>query len=151
MVVNRQATMYSEVYGILNMLGNDYKNSIPKQILNLIEDKRFKDYTPKYNVSIPLWKQNISKGATEFICMLHYNYWIKSEDEKNEIDNILTNNQKKKDEYLKGKYNPDNIFKNNTNIEEAESTDLIEYKEPVIKKIINKILKILHIKNVKKR
>lgn len=82
MVVNRQATMYSEIYGILNMLGNDYKDSIPKQILNLIEDKRFKDYTPKYNVSIPLWKQNISKGATEFICMLHYNYWIKSEDEK---------------------------------------------------------------------
>ena len=49
MVVNRQATMYSEIYGILNMLGNDYKDSIPKQILNLIEDKRFKDYTPKFS------------------------------------------------------------------------------------------------------
>lgn len=149
MVIDRQATMYSEVYSILNMLGKNYKNSIPKQILNLIENKRFKEYNPQYNASIPLWKQNISKDATEFICMLHYNYWTKNEDEKNEIDNILTTNQKKKDEYLKIKYNPDNLFKNNTNIEKnikAESTDLIEYKESVIKKIINKILKILHIK-----
>ena len=149
MVIDRQATMYSEVYSILNMLGKNYRSSIPKQILNLIENKRFKEYNPKYSVSIPLWKQNISKDATEFICMLHYNYWAKNEDEKNEIDNILSTNQKKKDEYLKIKYNPDNIFKNNTNIEKnirAESTDLIEYKEPVIKKIINKILKILHIK-----
>ena len=127
MVVNRQATMYSEIYGILNMLGNDYKDSIPKQILNLIEDKRFKDYTPKYNVSIPLWKQNISKGATEFICMLHYNYWIKSEDEKNEIDNILTNNQKKKDEYLKVKYNPDDIFKNR-NVNNNDITQNVQEK-----------------------
>lgn len=149
MLIDRQATMYSEVYSILNMLGKNYKNSIPKQILNLIENKRFKEYNPQYNASIPLWKQNISKDATEFICMLHYNYWTKNEDEKNEIDNILTTNQKKKDEYLKIKYNPDNLFKNNTNIEKnikAESTDLIEYKESVIKKIINKILKILHIK-----
>lgn len=127
MVVNRQATMYSEIYGILNMLGNDYKDSIPKQILNLIEDKRFKDYTPKYNVSIPLWKQNISKGATEFICMLHYNYWIKSEDEKNEIDNILTNNQKKKDEYLKVKCNPDDIFKNR-NVNNNDITQNVQEK-----------------------
>lgn len=39
------------------------------------------------------------------------------------------------------------IYLNNTNIEKnikAESTNLIEYKESVIKKIINKIL---HIKN----
>ena len=149
MVIDRQATMYSEVYSILNMLGKNYRSSIPKQILNLIENKRFKEYNPKYSVSIPLWKQNISKDATEFICMLHYNYWTKNEDEKNEMDNILSTNQKKKDEYLKIKYNPDNIFKNNTKIEKnikAESTDLIEYKEPVIKKIINKILKILHLK-----
>ena len=50
----------------------------------------------------------------------------------------------------KYKNNPDNLFKNNTNIEKninAESTNLIEYKESVIKKIINKIFKILHIKN----
>ena len=132
MVVNRQATMYSEIYGILNMLGNVSTGIVSsilcaKQILNLIEDKRFKDYTPKYNVSIPLWKQNISKGATEFICMLHYNYWIKSEDEKNEIDNILTNNQKKKDEYLKVKYNPDDIFKNR-NVNNNDITQNVQEK-----------------------
>ena len=36
------------------------------------------------------------------------------------------------------KYNPDNLFKNNTNIEKnikAESTNLIEYKESVLKSL----------------
>lgn len=151
MVIDRQATMYSEVYSILNMLGQNYKSSIPKQILNLVENKRFKEYTPKYSVSIPLWKQNISKDATEFICMLHYNYWIKNEDEKKEIDNILTTNQKKKDEYLKIKYNPDNIFKKqNSNIEKSEETALVQIEEENWKnkiiKFFNKLLQKIKLK-----
>ena len=49
------------------------------------------------------------------------------------------------------KYNPDNIFNNRENDEytkESSSigTQIVEYKEPVFKRIINKILKFLHIK-----
>lgn len=141
MVKNRQATMYSEVYGTLNMLGKTYINSIPKKILNLIEEKRLKEYNPKYNINIPLWKQNISKDATEFICMLHYNYWTRNDKEKYEIDNILSTNQKKRDEYSKLKYNSDNIFKKDekSEIKQENNVSMIEYKESMFTKIINKI------------
>lgn len=46
---------------------------------------------------------------------------------KNEIDNILTNNQKKKDEYLKVKYNPDDIFKNR-NVNNNDITQNVQEK-----------------------
>ena len=42
--------------------------------------------------------------------MLMLNY-IANEQEKNEINNILAENEKKYEEELKEKYNPDNLFK----------------------------------------
>ena len=57
--------------------------------------------------------------------------------------------QKRKEEM----YSYDNIFKKNNNdniskqIEESSTEiQMVEYKEPVFKRIINKILKFLHIK-----
>ena len=48
-------------------------------------------------------------------------------------------------------FNPDDIFKKKTSnaekeLEQAENTQIVEYKEPIIKRIFNKILKFLHLK-----
>ena len=79
--------------------------------------------------------------------MLMLNY-IANEQEKNEINNILAENEKKYEEELKEKYNPDNLFKKKGQIVEdnkinQEYTQLIEYKEQnIFKKILSKIMKL---------
>ena len=52
---------YSEVYQILNLLGNEYINKLPKSLFNMLEEKRDINYNPKYTDDIPLNKQNIKR------------------------------------------------------------------------------------------
>ena len=93
MVDIKQAKMYSEIYEILEILGDYYKNKIPKKTINLIKESKLEDYTPKYSRNIPLYKQKIDRKVVVFICMLHYNYWCESEEEKKQIKKILKFNQ----------------------------------------------------------
>ena len=95
-----QVNVYSEVYSLLNALRPQYIKALPKKIYSLIEENRDKLYNPTYDLSIPMYKQNISKKGTAFICLLHYNYWCTSEEEKNRIDKVLKyNTEKVKEEY----------------------------------------------------
>ena len=58
-------------------------------------------------------------------------------------------NEQKYQEELRQKYNPDNIFsKKNKNIIEIEDnqTQLIEYKETIFRRILNKIKALFNIK-----
>lgn len=88
----------------------------------------------------------------ETICLLtilDINYWCETEEEKQLILNKLKDNDRIKEEELKERYNPDNIFKRkdkeNENINiNPENVALIEYKEKsIFKKILNKIIKFL--------
>ena len=96
MVKSNNAIIYSEVYGILNILDKKYKDAIPEKLYNFIEANKSPSYNPSYDKSLPLNKQNISSKAAAFICMLHYNYWCKSEQEKERINIVLKHNQQKK-------------------------------------------------------
>lgn len=104
MISTQNAKMYSEVYSILNILGDEYKSLLPQKLYNFIKENKFKDYTPIYNENIPFSQQDISKESVAFICMLHYNYWCKTEEEKAKINKILAyNEQQKRVEYFKFK------------------------------------------------
>ena len=92
---NTQVNVYSEVYSLLNALGSQYINALPKKLYSLIEEKRDKSYNPTFDLSMPIYKQNISKNATALICILHYNYWCTSEEEKNKINKVLKYNTEK--------------------------------------------------------
>lgn len=99
---NKQALVYSEVYAILNSLDKKYKNSVPTKLYNLIKENREKNYTPTYDMKIPLSRQNVSKKAAAFLCLLHYNYWCTSEEEKAKINKVLEYNYKKnREKYFK--------------------------------------------------
>ena len=68
-----------------------------------------------------------------------------NEEEKEELIRAYSNNDKKRNEELREKYNPDNIFKNKNKEREVEQiteeiTAIAEYKkENFIKKLLNKI------------
>lgn len=132
--------IYSEVYQVLNLLGNEYIDKLPKSLFNMLEEKRNINYEPKYTEDLPLNKQNIKKETLSIIALLHLNYWCENANEKNELNQMFKNNEDRYQDELRKKYDPDNIFKNHIqeNIIKNE-VSLVEYKESIFKRLINKI------------
>ena len=132
--------IYSEVYQLLNLLGNEYIDKLPKSLFNMLREKRNINYEPKYTEDLPLNKQNIKKETLSIIALLHLNYWCKNENEKNELKQIFKNNEDNYQNELREKYKPDNIFKKNINKNIVKNeVSLVEYKESIFKRLINKI------------
>ena len=132
--------IYSEVYQVLNFLGNEYIDKLPKSLFNMLEKKRDINYEPKYTEDIPLNKQNIKKETISIIALLHLNYWCENENEKFELKQIFKNNEDMYENELREKYNPDNIFKKHVQEKIIKNeVALVEYKESIFKRLINKI------------
>ena len=93
--------IFSEVDGVLNMMGQEYINLIPKKLYELIEDNKDKNIKNSYKSEIPLTEQKISKEAISMICLIHYNYWCKTQEERDKINNILLYNEEKNNEKRK--------------------------------------------------
>lgn len=142
--------VYSEVYQVLNVLGNEYISRLPKSLYNMLEEKRDITYNPQYNMGITLNRQNINKESLNILALMHYNYWCNDENEKIELQNILKNNEELHEENLRKKYNPEDLFKNKknnyTNADAVNNTAIVEYKESIFRRIINKIKNIFNFK-----
>ena len=138
--------IYSEVYQVLNLLGNEYIDKLPNSLLNMLKEKRNINYNPQYIEDIPLNKQNIKKETLAIIALLHLNYWCENEKERLELKQILKNNEEMYQQELRNKYNPENMFIKNKQEKIVENqVSLIEYKEPLFKRFISKIKSIFHI------
>lgn len=140
---------YSEVYSFINALGDSYIAQIPTSIYNTIKENRDINYNPKFEASQTITKGMISQEALSLIAALNLQYWCKDENEKIKLKQTYIENTKKEDE----KYSYDNLFKHKKNetievTDEQESipkeTALVEYKESLFVKIINKIKNIFH-------
>lgn len=144
----------TEVLDILHNSEEDLLNRVPKKLIDFWERNKSSTYKPNLNHDLPLSEMNLRNKTKSIITMIYLNY-ICEDEEKDIIKGILKSNE---DEYqleLREKYNPDNIFKNknvsgNTEIDNdtdvSKSIQMIEYKESVIKRIVKKILGILHIR-----
>ena len=135
--------VYSEVYSVLNLLNENDLRRIPEDILffikaNIDEDV---DYMDK-NQSLDEIK--ITRDAEDMLMLLTYHY-LCDDTEKVEVNKIMEENEKKHQEELKEKYNPDNVFYNVKSPEEQsnsstiETSEIIVTKESFISKIINKL------------
>ena len=134
---------YSEVYEILNLLEDEYKNRVPKKVIEFFERERDEKYNPIIEIDVPLDKQNLKRETMVLLAILNMNYWCDNEDEKQEMLKSFNENEvskKLKEKELAEKYNPDNLFKKNEIHEVIEEVAMVEYKEPnFIQKIISKI------------
>lgn len=137
--------IYSEVNGVLNMLGENYINKLPRNLYNMVVSEKLDTYNPTYDGTIALDMQNIKRESISMIALFHLNYWCENEDEKNELRQLFKENEDKYQAELREKYNPDNLFKNKTSdtIQEIENINenvaMVEYKESVFKRFINRI------------
>ena len=87
--------IYSEVYSILNLLGDSYINKIPRKALDIIKNERNMNYNPKYDFSIDINSQDIKRETKAMIALLRLSYWCTSEEEKIKLSNQFKENEKR--------------------------------------------------------
>ena len=120
---------YSEVYFVLEALGDTYKNKIPKRFVEFINENRKKDYIMEDITEENISDLSVSRDALVILSLLNLNYWEEDENEKARLLEIYKQNDEKKF----GNYKEDDWLANSnkkTDVEEPK-TEVIEEKEEV--------------------
>ena len=151
MINNIYAKAYTEVLEILKYFPEEEYKKIPVEKINFYKSNMDKDYKFTINPEVDLANQNISKEANAIIVRLYRDYYA-TEEQKFKINEILDLNQKKEELEKRKKYNPDDIFKNNQQINTDNenldtTTQLVEYKENFFVRFKKFIFKLLHLNN----
>ncbi len=134
---------FAEIDVILSLMESKYVEKIPQKLRDLFHTEKILDYEPIIDKNIPLDKQNLERKTFVILAILNLNYWCESEEEKQKLIATYAENDRIKEEELREKYNPDNIFKKKIDTEEQDnnSVALVEYrKENFFKKIIRKVM-----------
>lgn len=136
---------YTEVYEIIEQLNEEEYSKIPPQVIKAIEENRNTEYEFELEEDIELKDQELLPETKAILFNLFRDYLSTPEQKekiiKMQAEERLRNEQKKQEQY-----NLD-VFANKQkkpNIKE-EHTELIEYKENIFKRILNKIRRFFHI------
>ncbi len=143
-----------EVLEILQYSDDNIIEKIPKKLIEFWQRNKSTTYKPNLDHSKSINEMELKKKTRSIISMVYLNY-LCDDEEKNNIKLILKDNERKYQQKLREKYDPDNIFKNHNPKQEisekisenvvATDRDMVEYKEPIFKKIINAIKRFFHI------
>ena len=142
MVSIRNANAMAEVIYYLKGIKQEDIDKIPKKFIQYLNENASKEYKCDFDYNKPLKELNLLDETRGIIGMICYNYWCITEKQKEQYLKRLSQNEQQYQKILNEKYNPDNIFENKkldfientTNI-----TEIVEYKELIFKKLINKI------------
>lgn len=140
MVTNEYKVAYSEVLEILKYISKDEFNKIPTDMVEMFRANATNNYNFVYNPNKTLQEQNVSEIARYIIAILFRDYWA-TEIQRQKILTKQNYERQKRNEEM---YSYENLFKNNKNVPiQEEITEnnvaLVEYKESILKRIINKI------------
>ena len=146
MVKTNYANAYKEVLVILdNLIKEDY-NKIPKEYIEFLKSNCNNEYEFYYDNSKTFEEQELLDD-TKYILFGLFEKFGATELQKEKIKAFMNSYYKKQEEEKKAKYNVHNFqnrnnFKQEQNIEENINKNvvaLMEHKDSIIKKIINKI------------
>ena len=130
---------YSEVLEILKYISKEEFNKIPKDMLEMFRTNASTEKQFVYDPNKTLQEQNVSEIARIIIAILFRDYWA-TENQKQKILDKQNFDRKKLQEE---RYNTENLFKKHRVQQEENDTNnevaMVKYKEPLFKRIINKI------------
>ncbi len=120
----------AEVYELLNVLGQDYIDALPKDIFQNISDKRDLNYENKFNINDGISSENFSKEAINILLGFDLKYWSPYKEKKEKMT-IYKKNEAEYQAEINEKYNPNKLFEkqekesfsNNTSDETENSQD----------------------------
>ena len=124
----------------------DYEK-IPKDVIEDLKNNADNTYDFSLDMTKNFSEQNISELTKAMIENFYRDYWV-TDIEKQKILEEERNEFERLEEEKRKKYNPDDIFKNKTEVlkngvEQKENLAMIEQKEKnFLEKILEKIMKI---------
>lgn len=147
---------YTEILEIIKYLPSDEYNRIPREKIEFYKMNCDPYYEFEYNPLKSLNDQNILRETKILIVMLFRDV-VANKMQKEKLDIVLNQNEQQYQEKLNQKYNSDALFKKKKNIEienekdEKEeneekyqnNTQMVIYKENLIKRLLRKIKDIL--------
>ena len=90
----------SEVYEVVIAMGGGYKDRIPEDRWAVIAERRNKGYTPFIDKNKPLNEQKITNETITFIAMLHRDYWCDTDEERERLEAVFAENERRQNEKL---------------------------------------------------
>ena len=141
----RQA--YSEVAEFLNVISLVNRNQIPLYLIQFFNNEKDENYIKGINPNTPIKEQGLKEETLAIIAWLNLEYICQDENEKLRLKGIYAKNEEKLEGILGVKFVPEEVFKPKDKI--LPSISCVKDDETIIKKIINKIKKIL-LNNVKR-
>ena len=127
---------YAEVDKILSFMETKYIDKIPQKVRDLFSKEKNKNHNPKININLPLEQQNLQRKTFAILAFLNLNYWCEDENQRRELIKNYTENDRKKEDQLKVKYDVDSIIKKGKMETKALSID--KEQETTYIKINNK-------------
>lgn len=133
-----------EVEAILQHLDIQYKEKIPHQIWEYISKNKSKDYTYTYDYTTDLENQNLNIDTISILTYINIKYLL-NEEQKEEMKNLLKEDEIFAERAKKEKYNPDDLFKKESTQTITEGDlSIIKQEESLFIKFINKIKNWIH-------
>ena len=142
---------YSEIDEFLGLLSDEQRNKIPQKLREFFKEEKDANYIKGINPQVPIKKQELKEETLGIIALLNLQYWCEDENEKQRLKEVYAKNEQVYQEMLQVAFNPDDIFKKKTQTiekeqEEVENKQMVVYKEPIIKRIFDSILRFLHLR-----
>ena len=133
-----------ELDEILNYLSVENLEKIPYEIRKSIKEQKDKEYIWKYDETKELKEQKLDRKTIAMLSYLNMEYLLNDE-QKQFMENLHRINEQNIEKEKLDKFNPDEIFKRKEQLEAinneviSEDVAMVEYKESVFKKFLNKI------------
>lgn len=154
--MEKYADALAEVAVILDYLEDIDYNKIPKEVIEIIEKYKNEDYIFEYNEDVELKDQELLTETRAILYNFFRDYWATSE-QKQKIKKWQHEDRIKAEIKKQEEFEYKEIFTNKRDIEVKEENinenneEIIEYRENIFKKIINRIIKFLQRNKIYRR
>ena len=135
----RTKEVFSEVEAIIHALGEEYQKKLPEKLWQTIQQSKLESYTPHYQIETLATEKDIKRESIAMIALFHLNYWCESEEEKEQLKQLLEENERKQKQELKETYRLDKSHlhsppEEKDEVRQQEAMEEKEQKTEMIKK-----------------
>ena len=78
----KERIAFKEANEIINIMGKEYEDKIPKKLLELLKNEEEKEYKTNIKRDLDFKHQNISRTALILLNYINRKYWIDSEEKR---------------------------------------------------------------------
>ena len=147
-IIDRNACAYKEIYEILKIFPSELVNKVPKDKIDFFYKNMDNSY--EYNISKETFDgKTMLEETAAILTILFRDYWA-SPEQREKLIVFMQNAKSVIEKEDREKYNPDNIIKKRNQENEIKEkviqneVALIEYKESIFRRFINKIKSIFY-------